>query len=106
MNTTEKTGLMKLGFVKNLRPGTNGENCISVLSKITGQRIHLKDINDFIESGLCEIEYSDQQGNPCTIENALVKKFLLNQKTKNGEDIYIKVPCGTLIRDVSEKGYN
>jgi hypothetical protein len=25
MNTTEKTGLMKLGFVKNLKPNINGE---------------------------------------------------------------------------------
>ena len=50
MNTTEKTGLMKLGFVKNLKPNTNGENCISVLSKITGQKVSLKDINEFIES--------------------------------------------------------
>lgn len=88
MNTAEKTGLMKLGFVKNLKPNTNGENCISVLSKITGQRILLKDINDFIESELCKIEYSDQQGNPCTIENALVLKFQLNQKSKNGDYIY------------------
>ena len=88
MNTTEKTGLMKLGFVKNLKPNTNGENCISVLSKITGQRILLKDINDFVESELCKIEYSDQQGNPCTIENALVLKFQLNQKSKNGDYIY------------------
>ena len=88
MNTAEKTGLMKLGFVKNLKPNTNGENCISILSKITGQRILLKDINDFIESELCKIEYSDQQGNPCTIENALVLKFQLNQKSKNGDYIY------------------
>ena len=88
MNTTKKTGLMKLGFVKNLKPNTNGENCISVLSKITGQRILLKDINDFVESELCKIEYSDQQGNPCTIENALVLKFQLNQKSKNGDYIY------------------
>ena len=69
MNTTEKTGLMKLGFVKNLKPNTNGENCISVLSKITGQKVSLKDINEFIESELCKIEYSDQNGNSCTIEN-------------------------------------
>lgn len=88
MNTTGKTGLMKLGFVKNLKQNTNGENCISVLSKITGLRILLKDINDFIESERCKIEYSDQQGNPCTIENALVLKFLLNQRSKTGDYIY------------------
>ena len=88
MNTTEKTGLMKLGFVKNLKPNTNGENCISVLSKITGQKVSLKDINEFIESELCKIEYSDQNGNSCTIENALVLKFKLNRKSKNGDYIY------------------
>ena len=88
MNTTEKTGLMKLGFVKNLKPNTNGENCISVLSKITGQKVSLKDINEFIESELCKIEYSDQNGNSCTIENALVLKFQLNRKSKNGDYIY------------------
>lgn len=88
MNTTEKTGLMKLGFVKNLKPNTNGENCISVLSKITGQKVSLKDINEFIESELCKIEYSDQNDNSCTIENALVLKFQLNRKSKNGDYIY------------------
>ena len=88
MNTTEKTGLMKLGFVKNLKPNTNGENCISVLSKITGQKVSLKDINEFIESELCKIEYSDQNGNSCTIENALVLKVELNRKSKNGDYIY------------------
>ena len=88
MNTTEKTGLMKLGYVKNLKPNTNGENCISVLSKIIGQKVTLKDINEFIESELCKIEYSDQNGNSCTIENALVLKFQLNRKSKNGDYIY------------------
>lgn len=88
MNNTEKTGLMKLGFVKNLKQNTNGENCISVLSKITGQKYSLKDINDFIESELCKIEYSDHLGNSCTRENALVLKFQLNQKSKNGDYIY------------------
>lgn len=88
MDTTGKTGIMKLGYVKNLRLNANGENCISVLSKITGQRILLKDINDFIESGQCKIEYSDQQGNPCTRENALVLKFQLGQKSKTSDYIY------------------
>lgn len=88
MDTTGKTGIMKLGYVKNLRLNANGENCISVLSKITGQRILLKDINDFIESVSCKIEYSDQQGNPCTRENALVLKFQLGQKSKTGDYIY------------------
>lgn len=33
MNTTEKTGLVKLGFVKNLTPNANGVSYITVLSK-------------------------------------------------------------------------
>ena len=53
-----------------------------------GQKISPKDINEFIESELCKIEYSDQNGNSCTIENALVLKFKLNRKSKNGDYIY------------------
>lgn len=88
MNTTEKTGLMKLGFVKNLKHNINGSNCISVLTKITGQRIVLEDINKFIESEQCKLDYFDQHDNACTKENALVLKFQLNQKSKNGDYIY------------------
>ena len=88
MNTTEKTGLMKLGFVKNLKPNINGENCISALSKIIGKKILLKDINNFIESELCKIEYYDQHGNPCAREKALILKFLLDQKSNIGDYIY------------------
>ena len=88
MNTTEKTGIMKLGFVKNLKLNENGENCISLLSKITGRRILLKDINDFIESDQFKIEYFDSQGNPCTREDALVLKFQLDQKSKTSDYIY------------------
>lgn len=88
MNTSEKTGIMKLGYVKNLKPNVNGENCISVLSKIIGQKVLLKDINEFIESDQCKILYYDQQGNLCTIENALVLKFRLVQKSQAGDYIY------------------
>lgn len=85
---TEKTGIMKLGFVKNLKPNENGENCISVLSKIIGHKILLRDINNFIESEQCKIEYFDQYGKSCSIENALTLKFQLNQKSENGDNIY------------------
>lgn len=88
MNTTEKNGLMKLGYVKNLKPNTNGENCISVLSKITGKKIFLKEINEFIESEQCKIEYFGLQGNPCTEEDAFTLKFQLTQKSKAGDYIY------------------
>ncbi len=88
MDTTEKTGLKKLGYVKNLKKNSNGENCISVLSKITGKKILSKDIDDFIESESCKVEYFDQQGDPCTKENAFVLKFQLDQRSKNGDFIY------------------
>lgn len=88
MDKTEKIGIMRLGYVKNLKSNANGENCITVLSKIAGQKISLKDINDFIESDLCKIEYFDAQGIMCAENNAIVLKFQLAQKSKNKDYIY------------------
>lgn len=84
----EKTGIMRLGYVKNLKPNVNGENCVTVLSKIAGQKILLKDINSFIESDLCKIEYFDALGTLCTEDKALALKFLLTQKSRNDDYIY------------------
>lgn len=42
MNTTGKTGIMKLGYIKNLKPNINGENCISALSKNYRKKNHFK----------------------------------------------------------------
>jgi len=88
MEKAEKTGLKKLGFVWNLKENANGENCITVLSKITGKKVTIKDINDFIESNQCQIKYLDYQGNSCTEDKALVLKFQLMLKSKNGDYIY------------------
>lgn len=88
MNKTEKTGVMRLGFVGNLKPNGHKADCMTILSKIAGHRILLKDINNFIDSDRCKIEYYDAQGTSCTKEKAHTLKFRLPQKSKKNDYIY------------------
>lgn len=73
----EKTGLLKLGFVKNLRRNEKGQNCISMLSRLIGREIQLEEINAFIDSGTFNIEYVDKDWNVIDKESSTGLRFKL-----------------------------
>lgn len=81
-------GLFKLGFVKNIRPNDNGENCITTLSKMLGQKITLADINEYIESPNFIMEHLDTNDNPTDEGCAFKRRFKIPWKSKNGDDVF------------------
>ena len=84
----EKKGLLKLGFVKNLKRNENGQNCISILSKIIGREIQLDELNTFIESdGFC-LEYIDNDGNITDKDSSLEFRFKLPWRDVKGNAVY------------------
>lgn len=84
----DKTGLLKLGFVKNLKRNEKGQNCISMLSRLVGREIQLDDINTFIESQDFKIEYIDNNGNVSEKDSALGFCFKLPWQDNEGNDVY------------------
>lgn len=85
---SEKRGLLKLGFVKNLVRNSKGKNCLSFLSQLIGREINLSEIDDYIESSDFQIEYTDKDGNPVKESDALVFRFKLPWNDKKGETLY------------------
>ncbi len=83
-----KSGLLKLGYVKNLKRNENGQNCISILSKIIGCEILLDDINMFIESDRFSLEYIDNDGNLTDKDSSSEFRFKLPWRDKKGNDVY------------------
>lgn len=84
----EKTGLLKLGFVKNLRRNEKGQNCISMLSRLIGREIQLEEINAFIDSGTFNIEYVDKDWNVIDKESSTGLRFKLPLQDVRGNDVY------------------
>lgn len=84
----EKTGLKKLGFLINLKPNSNGQNCLSILSKLIGREILLEEVDSFINSSNYMCEFIDEDGQ-ITVENMSTGfRFKLPWKDIHGKDIY------------------
>lgn len=84
----EKTGLYKLGYVKNLKRNEKGQNCLSVLSRLIGREIQLTEINTFVESDSFSIEYVDQDGNITDKASASELRFKLPWPDSKGNVVY------------------
>ena len=82
-----KKGLLKLGYVKNLRV-SNGENCMTELSQIVGKEISQNEIDSYIESEKFSPKYMDEQLNPCKEDSALLFRFEIPFKDKNGRTLF------------------
>ncbi|MCQ2274484.1 MAG: DUF3825 domain-containing protein [Bacteroidales bacterium] len=87
-DTDKKNGLFKLGFVTNSKPNSSGETCFTFLSDIIDKPITKADIDTFIESEECHIEYYDNDFREVNKENATKLRFLLPFTSINGEKIY------------------
>jgi hypothetical protein len=83
-----KYGLLKLGFVKNIKPNEKGQNCLSILSKLIGREIRLEEINSFIESDDFNKEFFDINGNTTVEALAVGFRFKLPWQDVQGNDIY------------------
>ena len=84
----DKRGLLKLGFVKNLKRNEKGQNCISVLSRLVDREIQMENINTFIESDDFEIEYIDKDGNVTDKDFSMGFRFKLPWQDVKGNDVY------------------
>lgn len=84
----EKNGLRKLGWVKNLKRNEKKQNCITILSRLIGREIQLKEIDGFIDSEEFHCEFTDKNGNITEEENSLAFRFRLPWPDKNGQPIY------------------
>ncbi len=67
----QKRGLRNIGFIVNL------DNYLTILSTIAGKQITNNELDAFIESKDCQIEYYNQDGEKCEKENAISLKFKL-----------------------------
>lgn len=88
MGNSIKKGIYKLGYVKNAKKNESGENFISFLSKIVGRNISLSELNDFVESDNCILEYYDEKFNRTSREFGLTLKFKTPFQNRRKEDIY------------------
>lgn len=84
----EKTGLFKLGFVKNLKPNDKGQNCISILSQIIGHEIQLDEINSFIESDDFICDFIDKNGIVTDEDTSTGFRFKLPWQDAKGNEVY------------------
>lgn len=83
-----KNGLFRLGYVKNLKYNENGQNCITILSKIIGREIQLDEINEFLDSDVSALEYIDNRGNITEKNLSSELRFKLPWKDTKGNDVY------------------
>ena len=99
----EKTGLFKLGFVKNLKCDPKGNNCESELSQLLGREIRVGEINTFIESDSCVIEYLDKDMNVTQDKKSSFKlRFKLPWKDVKGNEVYgYFIKCGSIFMGVT-----
>ena len=84
----EKNGLLKLGFVQNIKPNEKGQNCVSFLSQLIGRKITLNEINTFIESDGFNQEFVDNDGNITEEDSSTEFRFKLPWKDVKGHDVY------------------
>ena len=83
-----KFGLLKLGWVTNLKPNEKGQNCVSFLSQLIGRKITLNEINTFIESDDFNLEFIDNDGNITEEEFSSGFRFKLPWQDVKGDDVY------------------
>jgi hypothetical protein len=83
-----KFGLLKLGWVTNIKPNEKGQNCVSFLSQLIGRKITLNEINTFIESDGFNQEFIDNDGNIIDEEFSSGFRFKLPWQDVKGNDIY------------------
>ena len=83
-----KFGLLKLGWVTNLKPNEKGQNCVSFLSQLIGRKITLNEINTFIESDGFNREFIDNDGNITEEEFSSGLRFKLPWQDVKGNDVY------------------
>lgn len=84
----EKKGIIKLGYVVNLRKSDNRPDCFSVLSKIAGRDISRKEIDDYIESAEFKVLYYDENNSLSEQSTAFSFRFEIPIKSMKGETIY------------------
>lgn len=84
----EKKGLLKLGFVQNIKPNEKGLNCVSILSQKIGRKITMNEINTFIESNDFNKEFIDNNGNITEEEFSTGFRFKLPWQDVKGNDVY------------------
>ncbi len=100
-------GLYGLGFVSNL-PKKENENpgkddCISILNNMIGnkeQPITLQDIDNYIKSADCQLQFLDADRKPAEEQTASILRFKLPYKDKYNGDIY-----GEFTRYEDKKGF-
>lgn len=85
MENNEKRGLLSLGGVFNLKLNERGENCITLLSKRTKEKVSRKELDDFIDSPDFVKEYIDEEGNSIDESHALEFRFKLPWKDSDTE---------------------
>lgn len=83
-----KNGLKGLGYLRNLKSSEKGDNCYTVLDKMTGKHIDPEALDTYIDSEDCSIEYYDGDNRLCDMNNSLKFKFKIPYVTKLGEPIY------------------
>lgn len=83
-----KFGLLKLGWVTNLKPNEKGQNCVSFLSQLIGRKITLNEINTFIESHDFNLEFIDNDRNITEEEFSSGFRFKLPWQNVKGNDVY------------------
>ena len=83
-----KFGLLKLGWVTNLKPNEKGQNCVSFLSQLIGRKMTLNEINTFIESDDFNLEFIDNDGNITEEEFSSGFRFKLPWQDVKGNDVF------------------
>ena len=84
----EKRGLFKLGYVGNSRPNQDGVTCFTLLGNLMGKQVSKNDIDEFVESDDCIIEYLGSNGEIVDRDKAYKLRFKLPNKSINGETVY------------------
>lgn len=93
VKTEPKRGLIKLGYVGNLRYNEQGGNCFSILSEIVGKEISQQEVDDYIESQYFNIEYIyvDEGRNGRVVPSAEIANFFQFRtpwKSREGGTLY------------------
>lgn len=86
INTSEKNGLMKIGYVKN------NKTCMEELNKMLrdGESITRKELDDAADAGVVYLNgagYPAKDGKPVTKEHAKYIYFLTGKKNCHGKDL-------------------
>ncbi len=87
----KNNGLRGLGYVFNLPSKERKDDCISILNNILGkgkQPITLQDIDDYIKSDDCQLQFLDKNNQPTDEATADILRFQLPYKDNYNGTIY------------------